>query len=389
MRRLLAVLGALALVVALVACGGDGGKATSSDGGGSTPASEAAASPVEGKRIAYVMQMAPSEIFEMWADSAEGTAEALGMEFDAFFCDGSDGAWRDTVTRCAEEGYDGLLLSHGGKDYAYDFLSELREEYPALEIVTFDTLFEDEEGKTQAIDGVTQFFQQDSELAGLLLDYACEELYPEKVASGEAVNVLKVWVGPDYLAAFDRRQEGYERYEDEGLVHTVETIGPSDLGDPVTSVAQATSEALARYGEGEIDAVWCCYDLYAEGVYDALTQGGYDIPLLSVDICNGDIEMMAAEGSPWKACATTNWSHNGEFGVRVLALELAGESDAIVDPLTGETSAWLELPASLVTQEMVSAGDLDVTDLDAVAGEAYNDRSWMPTTDWMAELLGD
>ena len=24
-----------------------------------------------------------------------------------------------------------------------------------------------------------------------------------------------------------------------------------------------------------------------------------------------------------------------------------------------------------------------------VAGKSYTDRSWMPTTDWMAELLGD
>lgn len=389
MRRVLAAVGALALVVALAACGGVGGQAASSDDGASSSVAEAGGSPVEGKRVAYVMQMAPSEIFEMWAESAAATAEGLGMEFDAFFCDGSDEAWRDTVTRCAEEGYDGLLLSHGGQDYAYPFLSELKESYPELEVVTFDTLLVDDAGEAQTIDGVTQFFQQDAELATLLLDYACEELCPEKVAAGEPVNVLKVWVGPGYLAAFDRREEGYAAYEQEGLIHTVETIGPSDLSDPVASVAQATTEALSRYGEGEVDAIWCCYDLYAEGVYEALEQGGYDIPLLSVDICNGDIEKMSAEGSPWVACATTNWSHNGEFGVRVLALQLAGERDAIVDPLTGTAAAWLELPASLVTQEMVSSGDVGVADLDAVAGEAYNDRSWMPTTEWMAELLGD
>lgn len=146
-------------------------------------------------------------------------------------------------------------------------------------------------------------------------------------------------------------------------------------------------DALAGYKEGEIDAIWCCYDLYASGVYDALKKANLDIPMVSVDICNADIEKMAEEGSPWKACATTNWSYNGEFGIRVLALELAGAYDRILDPMTGEASDWLELPASLVTQEMVSASNVDVTNLETVVGTSYSDRSWIPTTSWMTRLL--
>ena len=42
-------------------------------------------SPVAGKKVAYIMQMAPSDIFQMWSQSAEETAEKLGMEYDAFF----------------------------------------------------------------------------------------------------------------------------------------------------------------------------------------------------------------------------------------------------------------------------------------------------------------
>ncbi len=67
------------------------------------------------------MQMAPSEIFQMWSASAEETASRLGMEYDAFFCNGSDEKWMETVRQCAEEGYDGLLLSHGGEEYSYEF----------------------------------------------------------------------------------------------------------------------------------------------------------------------------------------------------------------------------------------------------------------------------
>lgn len=380
MKRVLAGLCTLVCALALAGCGKTAQPA-------STPA--AVDSPVAGKKVAYIMQMAPSDIFQMWSQSAQETAEGLGMEYDAFFCGGSDAQWQDTVSQCAATGYDGLLLSHGGQNYAYTFLNDLLEQYPDLKIVTFDTQFKDSDGQTRTLDGVTQFFQQDAQFAQLLLEYVCEELYPEKTAAGEPVNLLKVWVGPNFLSPFDRRQEGYAAYEEAGLIRTVETIGPADFSNAEASMADITSATLAKYQPGEIDAIWCCYDLYASGVYTALTQGGYEIPMVSVDICNADIEKMAREGSPWKACATTNWNYNGEFGMRVLALELSGNYDAIIDPMTGEAASWLELPTTVVTQDMVSGGGINVTNLDTVAGTSYTDRSWMPTTDWMAELLGD
>ena len=254
---------------------------------------------------------------------------------------------------------------------------------------TFDTPFKDSNGETQKIEGVTQFFQQDAQFAELLLDYICNTLYPDKVAAGEPVKVLKVWVGPNFNSPFDRRQVGYEKYEQEGLIQTVETIGPSDFNNAEASMTDVTTATLAKYQPGDIDAIWCCYDLYASGVYTALTQGNFDIPMVSVDISNADIDKMAAANSPWKACATTNWYYNGEFGMRVLALEMAGEYDKIIDPMTGTASDWLELPTTVVTQDMVSGGGINVMNLDTVAGEGYSDRSWMPTTDWMAALLGD
>lgn len=380
MRKILAFCLAIALAFLVAGCANRSD--TEADTGGSS-------SPLAGKRVAYIMQMAPSDIFQMWSESAKQTAEALGMEFQAFFCNGSDSNWQDTVSQCAAAGYDGLLLSHGGQNYSYTFLTDLLSQYPDLKIVTFDTQFRDLSGETQKIPGVTQFFQQDSRFSELLLDYICNTLYPDKTAAGEPVNILKVWVGPNFLAPFDRREVGYAEYEEKGLINTVETIGPSDFSNAEASMTDVTTATLAKYQDGEIDAVWCCYDLYANGVYTALTQGGYDIPMVSVDICNADIDKMAREGSVWKACATTNWNYNGEFGMRVLALELADEYDKIIDPSTGEVSDWLELPAYIVTQDMVSGGGINVTNLDTVAGEAYSDRSWMPTADWMVELLGD
>ena len=88
----------------------------------------------------------------------------------------------------------------------------------------------------------------------------CEELYPEKVEASEPVNILKVWVGPNFLSAFDRRQVGYAAYEDAGLIRTVETIGPSDFSNAEASMADITNATLAKYQPGEIDAIrrWNC-----------------------------------------------------------------------------------------------------------------------------------
>ena len=361
---------------------------SSSSGAAAGGGRRAVDSPVAGKRVAYIMQMAPSDIFTMWSESAKETANALGMGYDAFYCGGSDSTWQDTVYQCAAAGYDGLLLSHGGASYSYSLLMDVLDQFPDTKIATFDTSFIDLDGNIQKIAGVTQFFQQDAGFSELLLEYILNDLYPEKSRAGIPVNIVKIWIGPGFVTAFDRRQVGYEKYERSGQINTLETIAPSDLDNPEASMAEVATATLAKYRPGEIDAFWCAYDLYANGVYAALTQGGYDIPLVSVDISDADIEKMAAPGSPWKACATTNWHSNGEFGIRVLALEMAGEYNRIVDPLTGAASDWLEIPTAVVTQDMVSGGGINVGNLDTVAGSSYSDKSWMPTTDWMARLLG-
>ena len=87
--------------------------------------------------------MPSSEIFQLCADQSVETAEKLGMACDVFFSDGDDTVFKNDITECAEDGYDGLFLSHGGQEYSYEFLTELLEDYPELKIVTFDTQFEE------------------------------------------------------------------------------------------------------------------------------------------------------------------------------------------------------------------------------------------------------
>ncbi|MDY4798420.1 MAG: hypothetical protein SO157_03625, partial [Bullifex sp.] len=112
-------------------------------------------------------------------------------------------------------------------------------------------------------------------------------------------------------------------------------------------------------------------------------------PMVSVDICDEDIAFMA-EGLNWKASATTNWTLNGEFACRVLALEMAGQYDDIRKALSYYESPgmWMEIPSVLVRQEEIMSGEnITVRNLSEVAADAYTDSSYMPTCDWMDAAL--
>ena len=354
-----------------------------------TPEKEVVAvdTPVSGKKVAYILNLASSDIFQLCANQCVKTAEALGMTCDVYFSDGNDAKWQDYISTCAASGYDGVFVSHGGQDYSYDFLSGILEQYPDFKIVTFDTQFKDKNGETQTIDGVTQFFQDDAGFATALLDYICEEIAPEKVAKGEPVNILKVWVGPNYLSPFDRRQVGYAEYEETGKIKTVETIGPTDYNNAEQSMTDVMTATLAKYDEDDIDAVWVTYDAYARGCYTAIMESGKNIPLVSVDICNTDIQNMQAKDSVWKACACTDFSANGEEGIRLLALQLNDDYDKIVDPVTGEQTAWWEMPCAVISQDMLKEGTT-LENLQDVAPESYGDPANLSTSDWIKEAIG-
>ena len=333
------------------------------------------------------MYMSSSPIFEMWSESFQKTAEAIGMTADTFFCDDSEEEWKNRIRQCAQDGYDGLLVSHGGVDYAWEFLSGVIEDYPDLKIATFDTSFRDENGDTKKIDGVVQLFQQDSGLAAVLVEEILN-MYPDKVENKEPVNILQVQE-ENYIIAFDRRQIGYELYETVGKIRTLEQMAPEDHLNPVSSMQEVAERIISQYEEDEIDAIWCCYDTYAQGVYRALRELESDIPMVSVDICDEDIQFMA-EGLNWRACAATNWTLNGEFACRVLALEMAGQYEDIkaASSYYKSPGMWMEIPSVLVTQEQIVSGqDITIENLSDIADASYTDKSWMPSCDWMTSAL--
>lgn len=361
MRRLPAV---IALLLVLVGC-------ASMDGD--------PASPVEGMRVAYVVNMANSDIFTEAAAGAVETANALGMDCSVFFSGGDDEAFSSIIEELAEMDYDGFLLSHGGREYTYGLISSILSEHPDIRFVTFDTELIGPNGEAEGIDGVTQFFQNDRHLASILLDYILSDVVDE-----EPARIIKVWV-PDYIVAFDRRNEGYMEYEEAGRIITAATVSPNTVGYPEEEAYKAMKAFLEENGDIEADAVWVAYDAYARGCMRAMEEAGCTIPLVSVDISESDMEMMGEDDSIWKASACTDFRSNGEQGIRILALELADEYGSIRDPKTGRPSAWIEMPASLITQDDLPAEGESLADS---APPSYGDPGVLATNGWLRSSIG-
>ncbi|NMD37556.1 MAG: ABC transporter substrate-binding protein [Christensenellaceae bacterium] len=343
------------------------------------------ANPVAGKKVAYVMLLPSATIFQMWKDSCADLCAALDVQFDFFFCDGDFNRWMDTIRQCASAGYDGLLVSHGNQDGSYVFLKEVTEQYPDLKIVCFDTQFYTN-GEYQKIEGVTQLFQQDKSLVTVLLDNFIAEF-------GEGVRLIKVWRGPNFNSPFDRREVGWKEYEEAGKIVTVGEIQP--LTDSVDSANAVTAAYLQSIKREDVDGVVAYYDLYGQGVYTAIFENdnfngnvGAALPMASVDIDPVDVTNMLTRPDIWSAAGTTDWTLNGEIGMRLLMLQLAGEYDKIYDPATQQYGVdVVEVPGSAILATALKP-ESTVENLGEIAAETYGNLGYLSVADWMpADLI--
>ena len=356
MRRILSLLLVAVLSIALVACGGNNN---------ATPVDDSL--PLAGKKIAYIINVASTDIFQMAANAAVETGKALGAEVTVYFTDDDNTRFQDYIASCANQGYDAMFLSHGNDESSYDLVTDLVDK--GIKVVTFDTQFVDDAGNNVTIDGVTQMFQNDQEMAAMLLDYILEHCEGER-----PLKIMKIWEGPG-ISPFDRRQEAYLEYEQKGLIETVETIAPVDATNEEGSMHDVMASILAKYPEGSFDALWGCYDAYTRGAYAATVEAGRkDFLVVSVDISNQDINYMNDGNEIWQACACVDFGTIGEQGIRILAMKLMGE----------ETEDVYNLVPSLVTYDQLTK-DTTVLNLgEVIDGYGVNNDH---ISDWMKDYI--
>ncbi len=310
-------------------------------------------------KVAVIRNLPADDHTKQFLDGARSEGESFGFKVDTFIADNDDAKFQELVDQAIAKGYDGLIISHGKKDYSYDMLKPAVDK--GIKVVTFDTVIEKD---GQGLPEITRTFQDDFALAKLSLGVINEVADPAKV--------IKLWWGPG-VPPLDRRETIYAPLEKEGHLETLEVIGPTNFQDVQGDIATKVGAVLAKYPEGSVDAIWGSWDEMAKGAYTALKEAGRtDIKLVSIDISNQDINLMREPGSVWIATAAVDARLIGLVDMRLLAKKFAGE----------ETPDEYDLEARLVRQSDLKP-DTTMANLgDVVEGWGTSDafdEAWMKT----------
>lgn len=314
-------------------------------------------------KVAVVRNLPSDDHTKQFLDGCVSEGESFGYKVDTFISNGDDAKFQELVAQAIQKGYDGLIISHGKKEYSFDMLKPAVDK--GMKVVTFDTIAE-KDGKQ--LEKITSTAQDDKKLAELSLG---------EIASlskdGKPVRVIKVWFGPG-VPPLDRRNEIYKQYEANNKIKTLETVGPTNMDDVQGDVATKMSAILAKYPAGTVDAIWGSWDEMAKGANKAVSDAKRkDVTLISIDVSNQDINLMREPGSIWKATAAVDPKLIGIVDMRLLAKKFKGE----------DTPATYDLEAKLIKADQLKPDTTMLTLNTIVEGWGVSTAFDEP---WMKEL---
>ncbi|HVP18099.1 MAG TPA: sugar ABC transporter substrate-binding protein [Spirochaetia bacterium] len=275
-------------------------------------------------KVAVIRNLGSDDHTNQFLAGAKEEGEALGFKVDTFITNGEDAKFQDYVSSAMNQDYDGVILSHGKDPYATDLVKQLAAKGMAVSV--FDTAL------SGPIAGVTATSQKDESLAQMSLGQLVKDF------KGKA-RFIKLWVAG--FPPMERRQVIYKQVlqQNPGMKE-LELIGAVSADVP-GDTANKMGAALAKYPQGQVDAIWGSWDAFAEGAYKALKENGRtEIKIYGIDVSNQDLQMMQEEDSPWVCTAAVDPKLIGRINMRLVAKKLAGEP----------TPASYELPAALIKQ---------------------------------------
>ncbi|MGO5051664.1 sugar ABC transporter substrate-binding protein [Lachnospiraceae bacterium LCP25S3_G4] len=349
-KKVLSVLLCVAVVgTMLVGCGDK--KAASSDDSKDTKTEAAsdAEGPLAGKKVAVVRNLANGDHTQQFLAGCVEEGEKFGFSVDTFVTDGDDAKCQETVAQVISKGYDAIVVSHGQLSYSYDMLLPAVEK--GMKVVTFDTMpFEGGDAEGKLLEGCTSTAQDDNALAELSLGAMMDEF--DANGGKYPIKVLKTFMGPG-VPPLDRRNVVYTKLEEEGKIKTVQTISPSDSANARGDMTTKTEAILPTIKEGDVDAIWGCYDELAKGVLQALNDAGRtDIPMYTIDVSNDDIQLMLENKDVWKSTAAVDPKLIGIVDMRLVALKLADKETPEYFNLTANNILTSELKDGTTMEDL-------------------------------------
>ena len=265
-----------------------------------------------GVRIAVIRNLGSDDHTNQFLAGAKEEGEALGFKVDTFISNGEDAKFQDFVNLALNQDYDGIILSHGKDPYATDLVKAIVDK--GVAVSCFDTALNEE------IPGVTSTSQKDESLAEMSLGHLISDF------NGNA-RILKLWVAG--FPPMERREVIYKKMMAENSgIEELELIGAVSA-DVQGDTANKVGAALAKYPEGEIDAIWASWDAFAQGAYKALKENNRtEIKIYGIDVSNPDLQLMQEEDSPWVSTAAVDPKLIGRMNLRLVAKKNCGGVDS-------------------------------------------------------------
>ena len=361
---------AILLSLALIAAGcsqdsDDGGDTTTTTAAdvGTTAAPESdAPAPFNGDtpvKIAVVQNSGAGDYFQQWTNGAKQQLDAIGIEDQWYDAQADNGKQATDMETAIGSGVTGIIVDHGQTDTMCPLINDAIA--AGIPVVIYDIAVQD------CAPEAVQTQQSDASLADLSLGQMLTDIGGDQNVG--YVNVLGI-------APLDRRHVVWEEYVADAPWTQLFFVGEF-TNAVATDNAQLVDAALKA--NPDVRAIFAPYDELTKGTVAAIYENNMeaDVWAYGIDISNADIEVMTADGSPWKATATTDPNAIGAAVARTMALELAGEQD----------SRLVDFPGVLVTQDFLVENSItNMVDLRA-ALPALNlaevqSASWIPAVEF-------
>ena len=276
-------------------------------------------------KIAVVQNSGAGDYFQQWTNGAKQQADALGIEYTWYDAQADNAKQATDMETAIGSGVVGIVVDHGQTDTMCPLINDALD--AGIPVVIYDIAVQD------CAPNAVQTQQSDASLADLSLGQMYEDIGGDQNVG--YVNVLGI-------APLDRRHVVWEEYKESSP--WIEQFFVGEFTNAVaTDNAQLVDAALKA--NSDVRAIFAPYDELTKGTVSAINDNGLaaDIWAYGIDISNADIEVMTAEGSPWKATATTDPNAIGAAVMRTMALELAGQ----------QGPRLVDFPGVLVTQQFL------------------------------------
>ena len=358
--------GLVALSLVAAACSQDSDEAETTTPPVDTAAVETTAAgsempaPFDGEvKIAVVQNSGAGDYFQQWSNGAKQQADAIGISYTWYDAQADNAKQATDMETAIGSGVDGIIVDHGQTDTMCPLINDALE--AGIPVVIYDIAI------AECAPDAVQTQQSDASLADLSLGQMLVDVGADQNVG--YVNVLGI-------APLDRRHTVWEEYKAANGWNELFFVGEF-TNAVATDNAQLADAALKA--NSDVRAIFAPYDELTKGTVSAINDNNLNeqIWAYGIDISNADIEVMTAEGSPWKATATTDPNAIGAAVMRTMALELAGEQD----------SRSVDFPGVLVTQQfLLDNGITNMVDLRA-AMPALNladvqGADWIPSIEF-------